>query len=116
MGTGGHQGPLYAESLRPAVPSRPALPLQRLIMIESQHPDAFEFLEDERSEELEQLHTAAERLLETAGTQKWSPRELQTQARNGHRREVVSLAFWQLVNDGELSLDGDLKVRRATRR
>jgi hypothetical protein len=70
-------------------------------------------LEEERADELEQLRTAADVLLSTVGTQKWSPRELQARARNGHPRDVVSLAFWQLVNDGRLVLDSDLKVRRA---
>jgi hypothetical protein len=85
-------------------------------MIEQQSDRSIEPLEDERSEELEELQTAAQLLLDTAGTQKWSPRELQSRARNGHRRDVVSLAFWQLVNEGTLLLDADLQVRRAGRR
>jgi len=75
-----------------------------------------DFVEDERSSELEQLHTAADLLLSTAGTVRWSPRDLQARARNGNRRDVVSLAFWQLVSDGRLLLDSDLRVRRAARR
>lgn len=77
---------------------------------------AQDLIEDERSDELEQLQTATDSLLTTAGTQRWSPRELQACARNGHRRDVVSLAFWQLVSDGGLVLDSDLRVRRAARR
>lgn len=81
-------------------------------MIEQESDRLIEPLEDERSEELEELQTAARLLLDAAGSQKWSPRELKERARNGHRRDVVSLAFWQLVNEGYLKLDRDLRVQR----
>lgn len=75
-----------------------------------------EAFDEERSTELEELLSVSDRLLETAGAGKWRPRELQARARNGDRAGVVSLAFWQLINDGRLVLDGDLRVRRSTRR
>lgn len=81
-------------------------------MTEHQADRVMDALEDERSEELEALHAAELLLLRAAGTQKWFPRDLQDKARNGQRREVVSLAFWQLVNDGRFELGSDLRVRR----
>jgi hypothetical protein len=84
-------------------------------MIEQQPDRVAEPLEEDRSAELEQLQIASQRLLEVAGTGKWLPRELQAQARNGHPPQMTSLAFWQLLNDGSLKLDADLKVRRVRR-
>ena len=72
--------------------------------------------DEERAVEIDELRTAARRLLEVAGSERWRPRELQAEARNGERASILSLAFWQLLNDGRLVLDRDLRVRRATRR
>jgi hypothetical protein len=72
--------------------------------------------EEERAEELQELQDAASLLLATAGRDRWRPRELQARARNGHRPDMISLAFWQLLNDGKLVLDRDLRVRRAAGR
>jgi hypothetical protein len=44
----------------------------------------------------------------------WSPKELRQQARNGVPVQVISLAFWRLLNRRELILDDDLQVRRAS--
>ena len=75
--------------------------------------DLAEPLEQERADELQELQSAATLLLIAAGGERWRPRELQAKARNGNRPHVISLAFWQLLNDGKLVLDGDLRVRRA---
>lgn len=72
--------------------------------------------EEDRADELQELWNAAMALLDAAGSDRWRPRELQAKARDGQRADVISLAFWQLLNDGELVLDRDLKVRRARRR
>jgi hypothetical protein len=72
--------------------------------------------EEERGEELQELQNAATLLLAAAGHERWRPRDLQARARNGHRSELISLAFWQLLNDGTLVLDRDLRVRRASGR
>jgi hypothetical protein len=72
--------------------------------------------DEERAVEIDELRAAAKRLLEVAGSEKWRPRDLQAQARNGERANILSLAFWQLLNDGRLILDPDLRVRRAARR
>jgi hypothetical protein len=41
----------------------------------------------------------------------WRARDLQEAVRNGWSSSVVSIAFWGLVEDGELVIDDDLGVR-----
>ena len=85
-------------------------------MVDDDAARLVEPVEEERAGELQELQGAEALLLTEAGTERWTPRELQARVRNGHRSHVLSLAFWQLVNDGQLVLDRDLRVRRARKR
>jgi hypothetical protein len=84
-------------------------------MVESNPEHLIEASDEERAVEIDELTAAGRRLLDVAGSQRWRPRELQAAARNGERATILSLAFWQLLNDGRLILDRNLRVRRAAR-
>jgi hypothetical protein len=65
---------------------------------------------------LSEVEQAEADLLEAAENQETdSPRDLRRRAKNGHSAEVVSLAFWRLLNRGELELDRDRRVHRVKR-
>ena len=50
-------------------------------------------------------------LAHAAERERWSPKELRQTAREKMEPQVISLAFWRLLNQGELVLDSDLQVR-----
>jgi hypothetical protein len=63
---------------------------------------------------LPEIEQAEQQLLKKAEEREtWSPKELRQEARQAMAVEVISLAFWRLLNQGELELDSDLQVRRA---
>ena len=63
---------------------------------------------------LSEVEQAEKALLQLAAEHEAeSPRELRRLARNGHSAEVVSLAFWRLLNRGVLTLDHDRRVHLA---
>jgi hypothetical protein len=65
----------------------------------------------ELSEEVSEAETA---LLEQLGKEEAagvSPRRLQESVRNGWSAAVVSIAFWRLVNSGQIVVDEGLCVR-----
>jgi hypothetical protein len=66
---------------------------------------------------LSDVEKAEQQLLERSEEREvWSPKALRQQARDGLPVQLVSLAFWRLLNRGELVLDDDRKVRRAHNR
>jgi hypothetical protein len=59
------------------------------------------------------VEQAEQRLLEVSGEQAaWSPKALRKRARDDQPFDLISLAFWRLLNRGELVLDEDRRVRR----
>jgi hypothetical protein len=62
------------------------------------------------------VEKAEEHLLALSSSQEvWSPKDLRQKARNGLPFEIISLAFWRLMNRGELILDEDRQIRKAPR-
>lgn len=62
---------------------------------------------------LSEVQQAEQQSLTMIGDELRSPKELRQQARDGLPPQVVSLAFWRLLNRGELQLDAQRRVRRA---
>jgi hypothetical protein len=61
-----------------------------------------------------QVEAAEEQLLRVSSTREvWSPKALRSEARDGLPVELISLAFWRLLNRGALVLDDDRQIRRA---
>jgi hypothetical protein len=62
----------------------------------------------------EDVHQAREAILATVQAEPdraWRPGELMRAAKNHLRNTVVSIAFWNLVESGELVVDEHLVVR-----
>lgn len=60
-----------------------------------------------------EVDAAEERLLELAESdENWSPKALRQKAMVELPFELVSLAFWRLLNRGELVLDDQRRVHR----
>lgn len=60
---------------------------------------------------LPEIEQAERQILEKAAEREsWSPKELRQNARETMDPQVISLAFWRLLKQGELELDPDLQV------
>jgi hypothetical protein len=63
---------------------------------------------------LPEIEQTERQILEKAAEREtWSPKELRQTARDAMDPQVISLAFWRLLNQGELELDSDLQVHLA---
>jgi hypothetical protein len=63
----------------------------------------------------EDVHQAREAILATIRAEpnrEWHPGELMRAAKSHMRSTIVSIAFWNLVESGELVVDEHLVVRR----
>lgn len=81
-----------------------------MTVVEQATPDHDEQALAEVAEQVAAAREALQQYLAAHPANTWSPRGLQREVQNRWLTSVVSIAFWQLVANGELAVDEQLRV------